>query len=85
MNTLDHLTASAQECLKGTGRWDDDRLNIVDYFHANLDSAARLHFDGFLVRTNDPLAYQAGTPESRFKARVLSMVRTERERIEATA
>lgn len=33
----------------------------------------RLAFDLFLVETDDPLAYFAGSTESRFKARVLAM------------
>jgi hypothetical protein len=34
----------------------------------------RLAFDLFLVRTGDELAYQPGTPESRFNERVRRMV-----------
>ena len=43
-------------------------------YHRVMSAQDRLDFDCFLVRTNDPLAYEAGTPEYRFGARVRRMV-----------
>lgn len=42
-----------------------------------MTAEERLAFDLFLVKMGDPLAYQAGTPESRFRARVGRMVHPE--------
>jgi hypothetical protein len=39
-----------------------------------MNAAERLAFDVFLVRTKDPLAYEAGTVEYRFRTRVMRMV-----------
>jgi len=38
-------------------------------------AADRLHFDGFLLSTHDPLIYQAGTVESRYTALVNRMLK----------
>jgi hypothetical protein len=54
----------------GDWRWTWDQLS----------KAERLAFDLFLVRTKDPLAWEPGTPESRFGGRVLRMAAQERER-----
>ncbi len=42
-------------------------------FHRGMSAAERSAFDFFLVRMKDPLAWQAGTTESRFLARVARM------------
>ena len=69
MNTLDHLAAAVRHCeVYG-------ETAAADYFHNRMDDAARLKFDGFLVRMNDELAYEAGTCERRFKTRVIRMLR----------
>ena len=39
----------------------------------HMTPAERLAFDLFLVRVKDPLAYEAGTTERRFKTRVARM------------
>jgi hypothetical protein len=39
-----------------------------------MSATERRAFDLFLVRTGDPLAYEAGTGESRFVRRITSMV-----------
>jgi len=41
------------------------------FFH--MSAMERLAFDLFLVRTRDPLAYEAGTVEHRFSTRVRRM------------
>lgn len=43
-------------------------------WHHGMTDAERLAFDLFLVRTGDPLAFEAGTPESRFRRRVEKMM-----------
>jgi len=72
-STLDYLTDAVQRELREPGQWSWT-------FHHCMDAAAKLKFDGFLVRTGDELAYQAGTVENRFKTRVLRMAELERER-----
>lgn len=44
-------------------------------WHHAMSSDERSAFDLFLVRMNDLLAYEAGTPESRFRRRVERMAR----------
>ena len=66
MSTLD-LLADAVSRYKREGR------RGIDWTFMHMADADRLKFDGFLVQTKDPLAWQAGTVESRFKARVLAM------------
>jgi len=73
--TLDYLAQAAQRVLRG----DQDGINWV--WHRVMSSDDHLKFDGFLVQTDDPLAYQAGTPMSRFSQKVLRMVELERERL----
>lgn len=74
MQILDHITAAAQRALI----YGD--AEIVNYFHRNMDAAARLKFDGHLVQIQHPLAWEAGTPESRFRRYVQRMVDLERAR-----
>jgi hypothetical protein len=50
-----------------------------------MTAADRLAFDLFLVKTKDPLAYEAGTTESRFRRRVMAMVALERQRLAGRA
>ncbi len=72
MKTLDYLADAVQRGLRGEDfMWTWFRV---------MDSDARLKFDGFLVQTDDPLAYQAGSPESRFRQKVEHMVKLEHER-----
>jgi hypothetical protein len=74
MTTLDFLTDAVGRVLReGDSAWS------WTFFHL-MDPAARLRFDRFLVDKKDPLAYEAGSCEHRFKARVLSMAETERQR-----
>jgi hypothetical protein len=49
------------------------------WFHM-MSERQRLRFDGFLVRVDDPLAYKAGSPQSRFEERVTRMVELELDR-----
>jgi hypothetical protein len=49
------------------------------FFHM-MSREEVLAFDLFLVRTKDPLAWEAGSPESRFRRRVQRMAELERER-----
>lgn len=74
MNTLDHIAAAVNAALR------DGDAAISDHFHRRMDDAARLKFDGFLVRTNDPLAWEAGTCESHFFKRCKRMADLERQR-----
>jgi len=50
-----------------------DRAVMWEYVLHSTDRA-RLAFDLFLVRTGDSLAYEAGSPESRFRERVRRML-----------
>ena len=45
-----------------------------------MDSDAHLKFDGFLVQHDDPLAYEAGTPYSRWVQKATRMLELEQER-----
>lgn len=73
-DVLDHLAAAVS------------RVNVYgrhearSYFALCMGDTDRLAFDLFLVRMNDPLAFEAGTCEQRFETRVLSMAELERQR-----
>jgi len=43
-------------------------------WHRMMNADERLAFDLFLVKMGDELAWQAGSPESRFRERVRRMV-----------
>ena len=74
MTTLDHITAASQRAFVYG-------LTEIGTYHARMmDDAARLQFDGHLVAIGHQLAWQAGTPESRFVAYVGHMVEMEQER-----
>ena len=64
---LDRIT----EAVLRTKRGDSGGASWV-WFHGMSD-AEHLAFDLFLVRTKDELAWQAGTPFSRFQERVRRM------------
>lgn len=69
MDTLDHITAAVRQCeIYGESE-------AMNYFHRQMSAADRLRFDGFLVKTRDPLAYEPGTCEGRFRTRVIRMLR----------
>ena len=65
---LDHLAAAIARA-KVYGRTD-----IRSYFCLHLSSEVRVAFDLFLVRTKDPLAFEAGSCEQRFFTRVSRML-----------
>ena len=70
MKTLDHLASAVKRALSnGEGE-------LKRYFESEMSSEAQLKFDYFLVKMEDPLAYQAGTTESRFVERCTRMLRT---------
>jgi hypothetical protein len=73
MTPLDHITA-AVDAAYGTGR---DSL-ITSYYLSCMDDVARLHFDDFLLQTNDPIVGQGGSTESRFLLRCLRDVERRR-------
>lgn len=75
---IDHLVKAAKTELRGENgiTWE--------YFHV-MTQEEKLAFDLFLVRTKDELAYQPGTPESRFRIKVQRMVELERQRLAARA
>lgn len=56
-------------------RFKREGMRGVDWTFFNMSAQERLDFDCFLVRMKDPLAYEAGTTEYRFKTRVERMVR----------
>jgi len=68
MNSLDFLTHAVKRA-KSEGL--DSAVSWT--YHWVMSADDKLKFDGFLVRMDDPLAYQAGTPESRFRERVRRM------------
>jgi len=45
----------------------------IDWTFDHMSTEERLAFDLWLVKMEDPLAWQAGTTEHRFRARVLAM------------
>lgn len=70
---LDKLAEASQRVLRGDqggAAWVWDHMTSEEH----------LAFDLFLVRTRDPLAWEAGRPEARFKERVRRMVEMERQR-----
>lgn len=67
MNMLDHLTRAIKR-----DRWTNPSSAAMDYWHRHRADLAPA-FDLWLVRMNDPLAYEAGTPESRFVRRAVAM------------
>lgn len=70
--TLDILAEAVQRELARPGDWR--------WTFDHMTQAERLRFDGFLVRMEDPLAWEAGTCEHRFGTRVRRMAELERER-----
>lgn len=64
---LDHITTAVNRA-KVYGESE-----IRSYFHRCMTEQDRVRFDLFLVKTDDPLAWQAGTCESRFYTRCHSM------------
>jgi hypothetical protein len=74
-HTLDHIAAAVRRALL----YGDSE--IKRYFCMNMDSAARLKFDGYLVQSGDPLAWEAGTCEHRFFTRCKAMADLERRRL----
>jgi len=78
MNSIDHLTAAVWRALDPEpGKSAEDM--VADYYFRNMDADAKLRFDGLLLRTNDPLAAEAGPPARRFVKRVMRMVELRRE------
>jgi hypothetical protein len=71
---LDFLAEAVNAELRG----DPNGWSWVWFYR--MTAIDRLGFDLFLVKMRDPLAYEAGTPENRFRRRVLAMVQAERER-----
>ena len=71
---LDHITAAVQRALVY------GNSEISSYFVRHMGAREKIAFDLFLVAMQDPLAWEAGTPESRFVARVTRMADLERER-----
>ena len=65
---LDHF-AHAANLIVRTG----DESEGSSYFLRAMDRREQLAFDLFLVATEDPLAYEAGTPEHRFSTKVVKM------------
>jgi len=72
------MAQAARRVLNGDSR------GIEWVFFQCMDETARVAFDLFLVRTKDPLAYEAGTVEYRFKAKVQRIVDLERQRRAST-
>lgn len=54
-------------------RYKQEGNRGIDWTFDHMTQDERLAFDLFLVRMNDPLAYEAGTCEYRFRTRVLRM------------
>jgi hypothetical protein len=67
----------AEACMRARIEPIDDACTRV--FRCMTD-AERLAFDFFLVRTGDPLAYEPGTTEHRFRTRVRRMIEAARPR-----
>ena len=74
MKTLDYLAHAVQRVLRG------EKDGIYHIWYRWMSDIDRLKFDGFLVTHDDPLAYEAGTPFSRFQQKVNRMVELEKER-----
>ena len=65
---LDHFAHAANLVVR-TG----DESEASSYFLRAMSERERVAFDLFLVATEDPLAYEAGTPEHRFSTKVVKM------------
>lgn len=63
---LDKLAEAVQ-------RYKQEGTRGTDWTYDHMSAEERLAFDLFLVRVGDELAYQAGSPESRFRERVRRM------------
>ena len=68
------LDLLAQACERARREGFDAAISWT--YHMQMSAQDRLDFDCFLVRMKDELAYQAGTPESRFRERVRRMIGT---------
>ena len=66
----DILDRLAEAC----ARFKAEGRRGIDWTFDHTSERERLAFDLFLVRTRDSLAYEPGTTEYRFRARVLAMV-----------
>ncbi len=75
LNTLDHLTRAVATALVY------DETELGSYFVRHMDDAAKLKFDGWLVQTKHPLAWEAGTAERRFVTVAKRMLDLERDRL----
>lgn len=75
MNTLDHLALAVKRAMTY------DETELGSYFVRYMDEAAKLKFDGWLVQTKHRLAYEAGSPESRFVTVAKRMLDLERDRL----
>ncbi len=73
---LDLLANAVKRELREPGSWSHT-------FFLCMSGEERAAFDLFLVEMKDPLAWEAGTTESRFRRRVLRMAEQERERLAA--
>ena len=64
------------DCLaEACTRFRADGTRGIDWtWFRSMTPDERLAFDTFLVKMGDPLAWQAGSPESRFRTRVTRMV-----------
>lgn len=71
---LDFITEAVHRELRG----ERDGWSWV-FFH-EMSANDHLRFDLWLVKMGDPLASEAGTPENRFRRRVMAMVNAERTR-----
>ncbi len=74
MHTLDHFAAAVSAALVY------GETELGSYFCRHMDDVARLKFDGYLVQTKHPLAYEAGSPESRFVTVTKRMLELEQKR-----
>jgi hypothetical protein len=74
-NTLDHLALAVKRALVY------GETELGSYFVRCMDDAAKLKFDGWLVQTKHRLAWEAGSPESRFKTVAKRMLDLERDRL----
>ncbi len=67
---LDHFSHAANLVVR-----TDDNSEASSYFLRAMSERERVAFDLFLVATEDPLAYEAGTPEHRFSTKVVKMAK----------
>jgi hypothetical protein len=57
-------------------RYKSEGMRGIEWvFDRSMTQEDKLAFDLFLVRTKDSLAFQPGTTEYRFKARVIAMAK----------